>query len=90
MAPLMPGEPGEAICKPYSCRCVRFTSSSSTSMITSGRALSIAVMILPAAAMRSGVSLMVIALVAVIAESRRASTTMRSMSMVSLRSALLK
>ena len=59
-------------------------------MITSGRALSIAVMILPAAVMRSGVSLMVIALVAVIAEMRRASTTMRSMSIVSLRSALLK
>ena len=36
-------------------------------MITSGRALSIAVMILPAAVMRSGVSLIVIALVAVIA-----------------------
>ncbi len=59
-------------------------------MITSGRALSIAEMILPAAVMRSGVSLIVIALVAVIAESRRASTTMRSMSIVSLRSALLK
>ena len=43
-----------------------------------------------AASMRSGVSLIEIALVAVIGDSRRASTTMRSRSSVSLRSALLR
>ena len=47
-------------------------------------------LILPAAVMRSAVSLIVIAFVAVIVEMRRASTTMRSMSTVSFRSALLK
>ncbi len=86
----MPGEPGLAICRPYSFSRVRSTSSSSTSMTTSGRALSIAVMIRPAAATRSGVSLMVMALVAAIGARRRASTTMRSTSIVSLRSALLR
>ena len=55
--------PGDAICSPYSCSRVRSTSSSSTSMITSGRALSIAESTRAAAAMRSGVSLIVSALV---------------------------
>ena len=59
-------------------------------MTTSGRALSMAVMMRPAAAIRSGVSLMVMALVAPIGAIRRASTTMRRMSIVSLRSALLR
>ncbi len=59
-------------------------------MITSGRALSIADSTRPAAAMCSGVSLMVIALVAVVGEMRRASSTIRSRSIVSLRSALLR
>ncbi|PYR66071.1 MAG: hypothetical protein DMF88_17670 [Acidobacteria bacterium] len=40
--PLMPGEPGLASCSPYSSSFVRLTSSSSTSITTSGRALSIA------------------------------------------------
>ena len=60
----MPGEPGLATCSPYSFSRVRSTSSSSTSITTSGRALSIAWMMRPAAATRSGVSLMVMALVA--------------------------
>ncbi len=47
-------------------------------------------MIRPAAATRSGVSLMVMALVAAVGARRRASTTMRSTSTVSLRSALLR
>ena len=81
---------GEAICSPYSSSFVRSTSSSSTSMITSGRALSIADSTRAAAAIRSGVSLIVSALVAVVGEMRRASSTMRSRSIVSLRSALLK
>ena len=59
-------------------------------MITSGRALSIADSTRPAAAMRSGVSLIVSALVAVVGEMRRASRTMRSRSIVSFRSALLR
>ena len=59
-------------------------------MITSGRALSIAEITRAAAAMRSGVSLIVSALVAVVGEMRRASSTMRSRSIVSLRSALLR
>ena len=81
---------GEAICSPYSCSFVRFTSRSSTSMMTSGRALSMAESTRAAAAMSSGVSLIVTALVAVVGEMRRASRTMRSRSIVSLRSALLK
>ena len=44
----------------------------------------------PAAAMRSGVSLIEMALVAVIGEMRRTSTTMRSRSITSLMSALLR
>ena len=59
-------------------------------MITSGRALSIAEITRPAAAIRSGESLIVSALIAVVGEIRRASSTMRSRSIVSLRSALLK
>ena len=55
--PLMPSEPGEAICSPYSRSRVRSTSSSSTSITTSGRALSIAAIRRAAAATRSGVSL---------------------------------
>ena len=88
--PLSPGELGDAACRPNSCRRVRSTSSSSTSMITSGRALSTAEISRPAAAIRSGVSLIEIALVAVVGEMRRASSTIRSRSIVSLRSALLK
>ena len=79
--PAMPGRrQGVAICSPYSRSRVRSTSSSSTSMTTSGRALSIAAIRRPAAAMRSGVSLIEIALVAVIGEICRTSTTMRSRS----------
>ena len=59
-------------------------------MTTSGRALSMALMTLAVAAIRSGVSLIVMALVAVIGAMRRASITMRSRSIVSLRSALLR
>jgi len=59
-------------------------------MITSGRALSMAVITRAAAAIRSGESLIVSALVAVVGEMRRASSTMRSRSIVSLRSALLR
>ena len=59
-------------------------------MITSGRALSIADSTRAAAAIRSGVSLIVKALVAVVGEIRRASSTIRSRSIVSLRSALLR
>jgi hypothetical protein len=54
--PAIPGEPGEAICRPNSRSRVRSTSISSTSMTTSGRALSIAAISRPAAAIRSGVS----------------------------------
>ncbi len=88
--PLMPGWPGDAICKPYSSIFERFTSSSSTSTTTSGRALSIAAIKRPAAWMRSGVSRMEMALVAVMGARRRRSTTIRSMSIVSLTSALLR
>ena len=49
-----------------------------------------AVMMRPAAATRSGVSLMVMALLAPIGAMRRASTTMRSTSTVSFKSALLR
>ena len=59
-------------------------------MTTSGRALSMAEIRLPAAATRSGVSLIEMALVAVIGASRRLSMTMRSRSSVSLTSALLR
>ena len=59
-------------------------------MMTSGRALSIAVISLAAAATRSGVSLIEIEFVAVIGEICRMSTTMRRRSIVSLRSALLR
>jgi hypothetical protein len=59
-------------------------------MMTSGRALSIAETTRPAAAIRSGVSLIVSALVAVVGEIRRASSTIRSISIVSFRSALLR
>ena len=54
--PLMPVDPAEATCSPYSISFVRFTSRNSTSMMTSGRALSIAAIKRPAAVMRSGVS----------------------------------
>jgi hypothetical protein len=59
-------------------------------MITSGRALSIAEISRAAAAIRSGVSLREIALVAVIGEIWLTSTTMRRRSMTSLMSALLR
>ena len=59
-------------------------------MMTSGRALSMADTTRAAAAMCSGVSLIVSALFAVVGEMRRASRTRRSRSIVSLRSALLK
>ena len=59
---------------------VRLTSSSSTSITTSGRALSIAAIRRAAAATCSGVSLIEIALVAVIGEICRTSTTTRSRS----------
>ena len=59
-------------------------------MMTSGRALSTAEITRAAAAIRSGVSLIVSALVAVVGEMRRASSTMRSRSIVSFRSALLR
>ena len=52
---------------------MRSTSSSSTSITTSGRALSMALMTRAAAAMRSGESLIVIALVAGMPAMRRAS-----------------
>jgi hypothetical protein len=52
--------------------------------------LSIAAISLAAAAIRSGVSLIEMALVAVIGEICRMSATIRSRSMVSLTSALLK
>ena len=58
-------------------------------MTTSGRALSIAAISLPAAATRAGVSLIAIVFVAVTGASRRASITIRSRSTVSFRSALL-
>ena len=58
-------------------------------MTTSGLALSIAAISFPAALTRSGVSLIAIVLFAVETESRRLSTTIRRMSAVSLRSALL-
>ena len=88
--PLMPAEPGDANCNPYSAKRVRFTSSSSTSISTSGRALSIMLMRRPAASMRSGVSVIVIAFVPCMTPILRASMTMRSRSIVSLRSALLR
>ena len=91
--PLMPVGPvtlGEATCRPYSSRRVRSTSSSSTSITTSGRALSMAEISRPAAATRSGVSLIEMALVAATGATRRRSTTMRSRSSVSFRSALLR
>jgi hypothetical protein len=52
--------------------------------------LSIAVISFPAAAIRSGVSLIVIAFVAVVGEIWRMSMTTRRRSMVSLTSALLR
>ena len=89
-APVVAAGPEDAIWRPYSSSLVRSTSSSSTSMITSGRALSIAAITRPAAAIRSGVSLMVSAFVPVVGEMRRASSTIRSRSIVSLRSTLLR
>ena len=59
-------------------------------MMTSGRALSTALISFAAAAIRSGVSLIEIALVAVIGEICRMSITTRSRSITSLMSALLK
>ena len=69
-----------AISSPYSRSRERSTSSSSTSMTTSGRALSMAEISRPAAAIRSGVSLIEIALVALMGEICRMSTTTRSRS----------
>ena len=73
---------------PYSLRRVRFTSRISTSTITSARSLSTMLTMRSAAATLSGVSLMVRALEPGSAATRRAPSTMRSRSMVSLRSAL--
>ena len=82
--------PGVAISSPYSRILMRSTSSSSTSMTTSARALSMALITLAAASIFSGVSLMVIALIPCTGDSRRLSTTSRSTSSVSFTSALLK
>ena len=90
-APSMPGEPGDAICRPYSSSFgpIHFeqfdVDDHFRARLVDGRDQTRA-----AAATRSGVSLIVSALVAVIAETRRASSTSRSISIVSLTSALLR
>ena len=73
---------------PYSLRRVRFTSRISTSTITSARCLSTMSMMRSAAATLSGVSLMVRAFAPGSGATRRAPSTMRRRSIVSLRSAL--
>ena len=84
----MPVEPADATWIPYSCRRTRSTSITSTSMTTSGRALSMAAISFAAAATRSGVSFKAMAFVPATEEILRASTTIRSRSIVSFSSAL--
>ena len=72
---------------PYSLRLVRLTSRISTSTTTSARCLSITATMRSAAATLSGASLMVSALAPGRGATRRAPSTMRSRSIVSLRSA---
>ena len=86
----MPVLPSDANCNPYSRSVTRSTSRSWTSITTSARALSMALMSFAAASIRSGVSLIEIAFVAVIGARRRRSITRRRRSIVSVMSALLK
>ena len=88
IAPEMPSPVPEVISMPYSFSFVRFTSRISTSTITSARCLSTMSTIRSAAATLSGVSLIVKALAPGRGAMRRAPSTMRSRSIVSLRSAL--
>ena len=88
--PLTPAAPGEAIWTPYSWSRVQSTSINSTSITTSGRALSMAAMMREAACTRSGVSFTVMPLVPLMGAMRRRSTTTRSRSIVSFTSALLR
>ena len=78
---------GDAICSPYSIRRLRSTSRISTSTTSSGRALSKAVRKRLAVSSRWGVSRTRMALTPEIGEMLRMSLTVRSASIVSLRSA---